>query len=53
MRLFENLFHRRYLEWDEYSVLIDDIDDKTFKRKIKENNEKVRKEMFKNTNFSG
>ena len=53
MRFLENLFHKKYLEWDEYQNMIDDIDNKAFSKKIKVENEKARKEMFDDMNFSG
>ncbi|MBW2992448.1 hypothetical protein KY345_04490 [Candidatus Woesearchaeota archaeon] len=53
MKFLENLFGKKYLEWDEYQNMIDDIDNKAFKNKIKQQNEKIRKEAFKDTNFSG
>jgi|GEM_PF-3459605 len=53
MKLFDSIFGKRYLGWDEYSVMIEDIDSKAFKKSVKENNEKIRKEIFKDTKFSG
>lgn len=53
MKFLENLFGKRYLEWYEYRNMIEDMNSREFKRKVKEDNEKVRKEIFKNMKFSG
>lgn len=52
MKFLDNLFGKKYIEWEDYTNMIDEIDDKAFKRKVKQQNEKVRKEIFKDTNFS-
>lgn len=53
MRFFGNLFEKKYLEWDEYINKVEEIDERAFRRNIKKNNEKIRKEILKRMNFSG
>lgn len=53
MKFFENLFGKKYLEWDEYRNMIEEISLSGFKKKVKEDNEKIRKDIFKNMKFSG
>ena len=53
MKFLENLFSKRYMEWEEYQSMIDDIDNKAFKKSVKEQNEKIKKDIFKDMKFSG
>jgi hypothetical protein len=53
MKFLQGLFEKKYLEWDNYIDMMDNMELKELKERVKENNEKVRKEIFKNMNFSG
>ena len=59
MKIIENLLRKKYLEWEEFVQTIEekalDIEsqNKELRRQIKEENERIKKDMLKNMNFSG
>lgn len=53
MSLFENIFGKKYLEWNEYKKVIDSTDWNQLTESIKEENQERRREIFRRMNFSG
>jgi hypothetical protein len=53
MSFIENLFGKRYLEWEEYMETIDNSDWNQVCSRIKGENQERRREIFKKMNFSG
>ncbi len=44
MKIFERLFGKKYLDWDEYTEKVKTLDEKHFKKQIELENKKAKDE---------